>query len=101
SIMRIRILEEPLTAQNFSTIVSALTELYTKFWLMAKGRFVDLLDYTQTRDPRFSQEAGLVIAKITHNSPADLNLKFDFEGAAKALETGIDAVLEAKERKRM
>lgn len=100
-IMRIRIMEEPLTAYNLANIVSALTELYTKFWLMAKGRFVDLLDYTQTRDTRFAQEAGLVVAKITHNSPANLNLSFNFEDAAKALETGIDAVLEAKARKQL
>src|SRR5437868_3954100 len=32
--VHIRILEEPLTARNFSLIISALTELHTKCWLI-------------------------------------------------------------------
>jgi hypothetical protein len=50
SSIRIRILEEPLTAQNLTTIFSALTELYTKCWLISKNRFADLSNYTLTHD---------------------------------------------------
>src|SRR5881275_2888524 len=45
STLHIRIIEEPLTAQNLTTIISTLTELYTKCWLIAQGRFPDLINY--------------------------------------------------------
>src|SRR5947209_248672 len=50
TVLRIRILAEPLTAQNLMTIISALTELSTKYWLIAKKRFADLIEYTQTHN---------------------------------------------------
>src|SRR6266567_2993845 len=49
STIHIRIVEEPLTPHNLTTIISALTELSTKFWLIAKHRFDDLIEYSQTR----------------------------------------------------
>src|SRR5207245_104965 len=63
--LRIRISEMPLTPQNLSTIVTSLTELYTKCWLIVRGRFADLIEFTQTRDRRFVNEANLVISKMT------------------------------------
>src|SRR5437588_5438165 len=51
----LRIHEEPLTLQNLATLLSALTELSTKYWLISQGRFADLIEYTQTHDPRFAE----------------------------------------------
>jgi len=75
--IRIRITEDPLTAQNLVTIISALTELYTKCWLIAKGRFADLIEYTQTGNTRFAQEAHLVITRVVYNSPFNMDWKVD------------------------
>jgi hypothetical protein len=44
-------------------ILSALTELHTKCWLIAKDHFADLIQYTQTQDTRFPKEANLVITQ--------------------------------------
>ena len=66
----IRIVQEPLTAQNFTTIISALTDLHTKCWLIEQGQFINLIDYTQTHDIRFVKEANLVIGKLAHYSIA-------------------------------
>src|SRR6266487_946130 len=85
---RIRINEDPLPAQSLTTIMSALTGLFTKFWLIQQGRFPDLVEYALTRDARFTKEANVVITDITHNSLFDF--KFDVslnpETAAKAAE---------------
>src|SRR5438067_2906284 len=72
----IRVTEDPLTSRNLSTIISALTELHTKCWLIAKGRFADLIEYTQTHNVRFAEEANLVITRIKHNSPLDMSIGF-------------------------
>jgi hypothetical protein len=69
STLRIYITEEPLTAQNFTTIISALNELHTKAWLIQQGRFPELINYAQTHDIRFTKEANLTIGKLAHNSP--------------------------------
>src|SRR5205814_5882751 len=90
--IRIRIVEEPLTAQNFSTIISALTELHTKCWLIVKNRFGDLIAYTQTRNLQFSEEAHLVIERMAHNSPLELKLNPGVKEIAEALGEAIDAV---------
>lgn len=73
----IRITEEPLTPQTLAILFTALTELTTKLWLIAKHRLADLIDYTQTRDVRFANEAGLTIAWVTYNSPFSFGLNFD------------------------
>ena len=91
--LRIYVIEEPLTAQNFTTIISAITELHTKCWLIVKDRFADLIEYTQTHNIRFVEEAGLVIAKLTHNSPAEIKqVDLGIKDIAEALKTGIDAI---------
>lgn len=91
----IRIAEEPLTAQNLTTIISALTELHTKSWLIEQGRFADLIAYTQTRNPRLSEEAPLIIAKIAHNSPTLLELIPNSMRLAESLKIAIDAIIQA------
>lgn len=73
----LRINEEPLTPQTLATAFTALTELTTKLWLIANHRFADLIEYTQTHDTRFANEAGSSIAYVTYNSPFSFGLNFD------------------------
>ncbi len=100
ALLVIRILEEPLTTQNLTTIISSLTELYTKYWLIGKERFADLIEYTQTHDIRFVKETQLTIAKMTHNSPADIKFNIDLSASniAIAIGTAIDGVVQTKQR---
>ena len=102
-IIPFRITEEPLTPYNLATILMALTELYTKYWLAAKGRYADLVEFSQTRDVRFTKEAGTAIAWATYNSPFNFGLSIDkvVPGAADGLMTVIDGLTqrEAKRRK--
>ncbi|HEU5378997.1 MAG TPA: hypothetical protein VFV38_26540, partial [Ktedonobacteraceae bacterium] len=116
STLRIRIVEEPLTALNLMVIISAFTELHAKCWLIQQGRFSDLIDYAQTHSTRFIKEAGLVVTKLTLNSPADIefaqttpsdgsakNTPIDIKvnvdasprGIMEALRTAIDAIIQA------
>lgn len=98
--LRIRILETPLTAQNLVTIISAMTELSTKYWLIAKGRFADLIEYTQTHNLRFAEEANILVTRITYNSPFNMDWKVDLSApsVAKALVTTIDGISQRRER---
>ncbi len=98
--LRIRILEEPLTAHNLATATSALTQLHTQCWLIATNRFADLIEYTQAHNPSFDEEANLTIAQMTHHSPAEIKFNVSLEGVANALKTAIDAVTGMWERKR-
>jgi hypothetical protein len=98
--IRIRINEEPLTAHNLNTILSALTDLSTKYWLIAKGRFADLIEYTQTHNGRFAEEAQIVITRISYNSPFNMDWKIDLSApsVAEALVTTIDGITQKRER---
>ena len=100
SIFRIRIMEEPLTPHNLTSIISAITELSTKYWLIGNRRFADLIEYTQTRDVRFIEESQLTITEIKHNSPLDASFKIDLTplNFAEAITTTIDGVRQAKQR---
>jgi flagellar biosynthesis GTPase FlhF len=93
-----RIIEEPLTPQNLALILNALTELTTKFWLIANHRFADLIEYTQTHDIRFANEAGTTIAWITQNSPLNFGLNVDnlIPGVAEAVMTIVDGLTQRK-----
>jgi hypothetical protein len=73
SILRIQITSEPLTARDLSIVIPAITNLYTRCWLIQQNRFADLIDYVQTRDSRFSKEADLQVGLIAHNSPATID----------------------------
>lgn len=98
--IRIRIIENPLTPHNLATILSAITDLYTKCWLIVQRRVVDLLRFEQTHDIRFIEEAHLSISKITYNSPLNIDCKVDAspQGLMIALTTGIDAISQAPHR---
>ncbi|WP_220210953.1 hypothetical protein [Reticulibacter mediterranei] len=98
--IQMRILAEPLTAQNLLTIISALTELTTKYWLIAKRRFADFIEYTQTHNGRFAEEAQIVITRISYNSPFNMDWKVDLSApsVAEALVTTIDGITQRQER---
>jgi hypothetical protein len=98
--IRIRITEDPLTAHNLTTIISALTELSTKYWLIAKGRFADLIEYTQTRNVRFAEEAHTVIARIRYNSPFNMDWRVEMSApsVAEAIVTTIDGIAQIRLR---
>jgi len=95
-IIHLRVIEEPLTAFNFTNILSAFTELHTKSWMISNKRFGDLIEYTQTRNPEFVKETGLIIEKIKHNSPPDIkfNLELSPKNVMEALKVGIDAIVQ-------
>jgi len=92
-----------LTAQNLIIIISSLRELHAKCWLIAEGRFADLIDYSQTHDLHILEEANLVIARIVYNSPAEIKLNVNADASpqsiVEALKIGIDAVLQAPTRR--
>jgi len=92
--LRVRIVEEPLTISNLNSIISSLTELSTKYWLIAKGRFADLIEYTQTRNERFAEEANIVVTRISYNSPFKMDWKVDISApsVAEALVKSIDGI---------
>jgi uncharacterized protein YjbI with pentapeptide repeats len=101
STLRIRIVEEPLILQNLTTAFSALTELSTKCWLIATGRFAELVEYMQTRLLRSPKEAQFIVTRVRYNSPFDLSVNFanlDPKNLTAALKEGIDTILLGKER---
>jgi uncharacterized protein YjbI with pentapeptide repeats len=100
STLYIRITEQPLTARNLATATSALTQLHTQCWLIATDRFADLIEYTQTHNSSFDEEANLTIAQLIHHSPAEIKFNVSIEGVANALKIAIDAVTGMWERKR-
>lgn len=98
--IRIRITETPLTPHNLATILSAITDLYVKCWLIVQRRSADLFAYHQTRNVKLLEEANLNISKITYNSPLNIDCKVDAspQGLMIALATGIDAIAQAPHR---
>jgi len=72
NLINIRITEDPLTAQNFALVISALTEMHVKFWLVQQGRFGELLEYYENPDISPMPEASLVISKMSYHSPLEV-----------------------------
>lgn len=83
-VISIRIMHEPLTPQILATTFTALTELTTKFWLIAKHRLPDLIEYNKTLNVRFADEAGIIITRASYNSPFSFDLKFDMSATSVA-----------------
>jgi hypothetical protein len=100
--IRIRITEDPLTAQNLTTIVSALNELHTKLWLIEQGRIDDLSKYSHTGGSLVYREAPLEIVRLTHKSPTLLDIVSTVltSGGVAAMVLLIDAVVQVKLRYR-
>lgn len=93
--------EEPLTPQTLALAFTALTEFTTKLWLIAKHRFADLIEYTQTHDVRFANEAGSTIAWVTYNSPFSFGLQVDklVPGIADAVITIVDGLSQRRAKR--
>jgi uncharacterized protein YjbI with pentapeptide repeats len=101
TILHVRLLEEPLMLTHLTIVLSALTELATKCWLIAQERFADLETYTQTHDLRFVEEVPFTIERISYNSPLDATINFsnfDPKNFAQALREGLDTFLLARQR---
>ena len=98
TVIHIRIIEEPLIPHNIASILTAISELYTKYWLVANIRYADLIEYMQTHDPRFAKEAGATIAWATYNSPFNFGIQLDklVPSAAEAFITVIDGITQRK-----
>lgn len=98
--LRIYITEEPLTAHNLITIITAITELHTKCWLIQQNRFSELIEYAQSHTSRFVEEANLGIATLRYNSPVLIDFLVgsgSIAGTATlalALKTAIDAIVQ-------
>ncbi len=90
-----------LTPQTLALVFTALTELTTKLWLIAKHRFVDLIEYTQTHDVRFANEAGSTITYVTYNSPFSFGLQVDrlVPGISEAIMTIVDGLSQRKAKR--
>jgi hypothetical protein len=101
TIIPLRLVEEPLTPQTLALVFTALTELTTKLLLIAKHRFADLIEYTQTHDVRFANEAGSTIAYVTYNSPFNFGLQVDklVPGVADAVMTIVDGLSQRKAKR--
>jgi nucleoid DNA-binding protein len=92
--------EMDLTAKDLLTLITALTELTTKYWLIAKERFADLIEYTQTHNERFVEESNTIVTRISHNSPFNIDWKVDLSApsVAEALITTIEGIGQRQER---
>ncbi len=69
--------DTPLTAPALATTLTALTSLFTKSQLIAQGRYGDLIQYTQTHDPRFEAETSLVISALPRRSGGEASLEWE------------------------
>jgi hypothetical protein len=98
SSVQLSIIEEPLTARNLVTTISALIELHTKCWLIVQRRFDDFMKYADTKHPRFEEEANLLFTKLTYDSPLSINLDISLKSLAEALKTAIDAIPQTQPR---
>ncbi len=98
SSVQLSIIEEPLTARNLMTTISALIELHTKCWLIVQRRFDDFMKYADTKHPRFEEEANLLFTKLTYDSPLSINLDISLKSLAEALKTAIDAIPQTQPR---
>jgi len=90
--LRVRIVQRELTTQSVATIIPALTELQFKCWLIVKGRYAELIEYAQTRNIRFAEEANLVITRIEYNSPFEITFApLDPKNIAEAINEAVQA----------
>jgi transcriptional regulator with XRE-family HTH domain len=87
--LQVCVVQIELTAHDFTTIISALTEFYTQFWLLQQGRIDDLAKYTKSQDSRFVREANLVIDNLASNSPALITLITDPGTATSAVTSSV------------
>ncbi|HEY6285627.1 MAG TPA: hypothetical protein VIX20_08195 [Ktedonobacteraceae bacterium] len=92
-----RITKEPITPQTIATTFTALTELYTKLWLIARHRYREAIAYTPNH-VHLTSEAGITITQVTYNSPFLFGLQLDelFPKVANAIVTLVDGLSQRK-----
>jgi class 3 adenylate cyclase len=96
----LRLAEDPLTARSMSLLVTALTDLHTRCWLIQAGRFEELARYGITRDPELVREANLLVTSISHHSPLEVKVDISPQALAEAIKTGVEtAALTGARRK--
>jgi uncharacterized protein YjbI with pentapeptide repeats len=102
SLIRIRVMQEPLTARSLAALLTIFTELHTKSWLIQQGRFADCFEYTRTKNSRFEEEAHLLITEQEYNVPAAITFNLDLspKRVVEALALSIDAIRQAPHRGR-
>jgi transcriptional regulator with XRE-family HTH domain len=105
--LQVSIVQFELTAQDFSSIISALAKLQTQFLLIEQGRIADLSKYTYTQEHSIV-DADLIITGLSYNSPALItfltdprNITTAITGVvtlAVALQKVVEAVAEAQKK---
>jgi len=98
--IRIRIDADPLSVTDFSTFLSALSDLHARCWLLQNGRFADVADYAAGRHPRILREANLTIRRMSMNSPLNFDINLNPKTLAESITVGIDSMSQAGARKR-
>jgi hypothetical protein len=94
------ITKEPITPQKIALAFTALTELYTRLWLISQHRSSDAIAYTPSH-VHLADEAGAKIAWATYNSPFLFGLQLDdlFPKAANAFMTIADGLSQRKAKR--
>jgi tRNA threonylcarbamoyladenosine modification (KEOPS) complex Pcc1 subunit len=73
-------------------LVTALTDLHTRCWLIQARRLDDLARYAITRDPELVQEANLLVTRVRHHSPIELSVDPGVGPIAEAISKGVELV---------
>jgi hypothetical protein len=97
SVLTLRIDQEPLMVSNMATVLTAVTRLHAKLWLIEQNRGADVMEYAMTHDRLVTEEAKLTALSITQNSPVTIKLLISAK-LGKALASLIDAVTQARHR---
>ena len=93
---------DPLLPTHLLSLLSSVTEIATKCWLIAQGRFADLIQYAQTHDGWFVEESQLRIVRMSYNSPFDASFKIDLSASnvAEGIVTALDGITQVKQKLR-
>jgi transcriptional regulator with XRE-family HTH domain len=91
--LQVRIVQRLPAAQDFTTIISALTRLHTQFWLIQQSSLADLIEFAQTQDRRFFEKANLIIENLASNSPALITFLTDPGTVTTAVASGVTLAL--------
>lgn len=94
SVVQLSVIQETLQSLTVGMLISTLTELHTKCWLIFHKRFADLIEYLQTRDIRFASEANLIISEITYSSPFQIKLDTGVKEVAEAIKIALDGIIQ-------
>lgn len=74
SVLRLRLGEHQLAAPRLAQMLTACTDLYTKIWLLSRGRLADMVAFAQHRTPQLAYEANLIVHEIRPSAPPEIRL---------------------------